>query len=717
MRRTYHESAFWNDEVPIANRSLSSLVGLCVLVLSCLALPQPARSAPIVAAYYGSTPGTTKLASLVSSGAAFHLTHLIYAFAGSDASNPCISAPSISASDLQSLKTLKSAGVKILISVGGENSGSEFEQAISANPNFASACVSTLMSDAPNGGFAFDGIDIDWETPGNTADERNFNTLLGGFRTSLSKYQKAKGIKEHLLLTAAITPEYTATGWMYIDFSGQSYPPGAVSSVDFFNIEFYGYAYQGDGITESDAPLYEINADLYGNQNVYGAAKGMISNGKVPPAQIVVGIPFYGVYYTGVTNGKTLQQPGSLYTSGGVVDDYAYYDLSSELGVAYNDSDGKTGCTTSPLPLTCDGIGGAAWIWNQSAKTLWAFDNPETVGTKGRYALAQGLGGLMTWNLMYDTSSGTMLTAMANALRSAAENFPPDFNGNGRSDILLYNKSSREAAIWLMNGGTVSSDVNVAPVAAAYSIVGTGDFNGDGKSDMLLYDSTTREAAIWFMNGGTISSRVTLASVAAGYSIVGTGDFNGDGKSDILLYDSTTREVAIWLMNGGTISSHVNLASVAAGYSVVGTGDFNGDGKSDILLYDSTTREAAIWFMNGGTISSRVTLASVIAGYSIVGTGDFNGDGKSDILLYDAADGEVAIWFMNGGAISSKVQVGAAASPWSIVATSDFNGDGKSDILLYDKANSAVAIWFMNGGTISSDVHVGAVASPWSIVK
>ena len=38
-----------------------------------------------------------------------------------------------------------------------------------------------------------------------------------------------------------------------------------------------------------------------------------------------------------------------------------------------------------------------------------------------------------------------------------------------------------------------------------WSIVSTGDYNGDGKSDILLEDSDGN-LAVWYMNGGQIAS-------------------------------------------------------------------------------------------------------------------------------------------------------------------------------------------------------------------
>ncbi len=267
-----------------------------------------------------------------------------------------------------------------------------------------------------------------------------------------------------------------------------------------------------------------------------------------------------------------------------------------------------------------------------------------------------------------------------------------DFNADGKSDI-LWRDTAGDVALWLMNGGTVSSSTIVSKVPTSWSIVGQRDFNGDGKSDLLWHDSSGN-VAIWLMNGATVSSSTFIANVPTAWSIAGTGDFNGDGKADILWRDNTGN-VAIWLMNGTTVTSSVFIANVPTSWTIAGTGDFNGDGKADILWRDNTGN-VAVWLMNGTTVTSSVFVSNVPTSWSIVGTGDFNGDGKSDILWRDNT-GNTAIWLMNGATVTSSKFIANVPITWSVAETGDFNGDGKSDILWHDNTGN-VAIWLMNGG-------------------
>jgi nucleoside phosphorylase len=194
-----------------------------------------------------------------------------------------------------------------------------------------------------------------------------------------------------------------------------------------------------------------------------------------------------------------------------------------------------------------------------------------------------------------------------------------DFNGDGSGDILWRNTSTGDVAIWLMNGTAVSqaTDFINVPVASGWTIAGTGDFNGDGKTDILWRNISTGDVAIWLMNGTTIVQAYDFDNIpiAANWTIVGTGDFNGDGYSDIL-WRNANGDVAIWLMNGFTVSQGSDFTNVpvASGWTIAETGDFNGDGKSDILWRNTSTGDLALWLMNGAAISQATDFSNVPVG-------------------------------------------------------------------------------------------------------
>jgi hypothetical protein len=294
-----------------------------------------------------------------------------------------------------------------------------------------------------------------------------------------------------------------------------------------------------------------------------------------------------------------------------------------------------------------------------------------------------------------------------------------DFDGDGKSDI-LWRRIDGIVGIWLMDGGTRVGDVRPGGLGHDWTIVGTGDFNGDGNSD-ILWRHDDGSVRIWLLDGGTRLGDPDPGGVGHDWTIVGTGDFNGDGKSDIL-WRHDDGSVRIWLLDGGTRLGDRDPGGLGHDWTIVGTGDFNGDGKSDILWrHDNGT--VVIWFLNGGTRLGDVSPGAESHHWAILGTEDFNGDGKSDIL-WRHIDGTVAIWFLDGGTRLGDVHGGPVNDSWAILGTAarsgrpaegDFNGDKKSDIL-WRHTNGTVAIWFMNGGTKVDGAFPGAESNDWAIV-
>src|SRR5206468_3663055 len=124
--------------------------------------------------------------------------------------------------------------------------------------------------------------------------------------------------------------------------------------------------------------------------------------------------------------------------------------------------------------------------------------------------------------------------------------------------------------------------------ASGWHFQDLGDFNGDGKSDILLMNSVTNGIYVCEMDGTQLATNALSFNVAAaaGWHFQDLGDFNGDGKSDILLLNDVTHGLYVCEMDGTQLAANglaFNIAA-AAGWHFQDLADFNGDGKSDILL-------------------------------------------------------------------------------------------------------------------------------------
>jgi hypothetical protein len=390
---------------------------------------------------------------------------------------------------------------------------------------------------------------------------------------------------------------------------------------------------------------------------------------------------------------------------------------------------GRTNVASAPLAITLKNTGnGALPITSITLST----PSPNPFSQTNTCGSSVAVGSSCTINVVFDPilagettatlsinagAAGTQTLTLSGTGVQTSTVFPPDFNGDGTSDVLWLNSSAGDMGIWIMHGGAVSAWKDLGTPPAGWTIAGTGDFNGDGTSDILWHNTTTGDVGVWIMQGGAFSAWKDLGVPGAGWTIAGTGDFNGDGTSDILWHNTTTGDVGVWIMQGGAFSAWKDLGVPGAGWTIAGTGDFNGDGTTDILWHNTTTGDVGVWIMQGGAFSAWKDLGTPAAGSNIAGTGDFNGDGTTDILWHNTTTGDVGIWLMKGGAIASWIDLGVPGAGWTIAGTGDFSNTGTSDILWRKTATGEVGIWFMKGGAIASWLDLGVVPTAWSVVQ
>ena len=246
---------------------------------------------------------------------------------------------------------------------------------------------------------------------------------------------------------------------------------------------------------------------------------------------------------------------------------------------------------------------------------------------------------------------------------------------------------------------------------------GVPDFNADGNADIVWENTTTGDRGVWLMNGTSYSSWVDLGVISTALRITATGDFNGDGKVDILWENTVTGKRVIWLMNGTAFISSVNLGIMSTDWRIAAAADFNGDGNVDIVWENTVTGDRGFWLMNGTAYVSWVDLGIIPTNWRIAAVADFNGDGQADIVWENTSTGDRGFWLMNATAYASWVDIGVVPTAWRIAAAGDFNGDGMPDILWENTTTGDRGLWLMNDTTYSSWVDIGIVATTWRIAN
>ncbi len=246
---------------------------------------------------------------------------------------------------------------------------------------------------------AFDGIDIDWEHPGNNGaangvqlgspqDGQHYADLMADLRKALDALTAETG--RPYLLTTAVNPMASIVG--KINFKDASKPLDLVFMMTY---DFYGMwsPVAGHHTTlRASSPQADDSLER---------AVANLEKAGVPRAKLVAGVAMYGRGFTGVSEtragtAKTGAYPGGEGAQG-------YREMAGRILDAKGN--GRAGYRSVWDPVT------QSWSLFNPAQQLWmGYDDPRAVLAKGRFVRDQGLAGVFAWELSQD--NGDLLNAM-----------------------------------------------------------------------------------------------------------------------------------------------------------------------------------------------------------------------------------------------------------------------------------------------------------------
>ncbi len=264
---------------------------------------------------------------------------------------------------------------------------------------------------------------------------------------------------------------------------------------------------------------------------------------------------------------------------------------------------------------------------------------------------------------------------------------PGDFNGDGKTDLLLYRAGPGADAIWTSQGGGHFASTPVS-INGAYSQIIPGDFDHDGKTDLIFYNRGTAPDYLWtnIGTGHPVSHPLTIN----GSYIVIPGDFNGDGYTDLLFYAPGPAQDYLWTFhNGGYTSTPVTIN----GYYEITPADLNGDHRTDLLFYAPGTAPDYIWIAQAGGGFSSFGYP-INNSYTEIVPGDFNGDGHDDLFLWGRGWAPDAL--LRGTGTAPYLAAGSQTvinEPYDMIVPGDFNGDGKTDLFLIQFGSGTDVLW------------------------
>lgn len=324
---------------------LSFAATLCIM--NCMA--QPAPKGRVVASYV--TSWTQVMPD------PFLLTHVNYAFGHVNSTFNGVRIDNEQRlKDIVALKK-KNPDLKVVLSIGGWGSGN-FSEMVSdkgLRRSFARDCARKVKE------IGLDGIDIDWEYPGNGAgagiswslrDKANYNLLMKDLR-------KALGKDKLLTLASCCDPKY-------IDFRE------VMKYVDFVNLMTYDMG----GRNQFHCALHA--SENTGDWTTEASVKAHIKAG-VPAERIVMGVPFYGKGSVRLPRGGDFK---GIYP----------------VAAPYTEKWDEKAC--------------APYLVDESGKFVFGFENERSLNIKCDYIKANGLCGIMNWDYAGDDDKLTLTRIM-----------------------------------------------------------------------------------------------------------------------------------------------------------------------------------------------------------------------------------------------------------------------------------------------------------------
>ncbi|EDW62152.2 chitinase-3-like protein 1 [Drosophila virilis] len=326
----------------------------------------------------------------------FLCTHLVYAFLGIKESGELrIIDPYLDLEDNSGLGNikkfnalkLKNPTLQTLVAVGGWNEGSKRFSIVANDPERRSRFIEQIVQFMQRHGF--DGLDLDWEYPGQrhklaNNDRDNYVSLLKELKAGFDPFG-------YTLSAAVGSAQFSAE--ISYDI------PAIVEYLDFINVMAYDLHGSWDATVGINAPLFGgANATKQRDKqlNVDAVVKYWIGAGA-PPEKLLLGVPFYGRTFTLAASDQHM--PGVAHIGRGIAGPF-----SREPGVmGYNE--------------LCRIFQQEQWTleWEAVQQVPYAFKDRQWVGyenerslmLKAEYALEHKLGGIMIWSLESDDFRGS----------------------------------------------------------------------------------------------------------------------------------------------------------------------------------------------------------------------------------------------------------------------------------------------------------------------
>lgn len=229
--------------------------------------------------------------------------------------------------------------------------------------------------------FQTDGIDLDWEYPAiegypghkyQPADKTNFTALIQSLRDTLGPHQEisfAAGASDRFL--------EQSVEWEKV-----------VSLVDRINLMTYDLVGGYSKVTGHHTALYSTADQGISADHTIRYLKSI----GIPMNKLVLGAAFYARTWENVENVNN-----GLYQAGKFKSFVPYVKLTAMITGSKN------------WRVYYDSVAHASYAYNKKEKLFATFDDPASIREKTKYTIANGLNGIMFWELTLDKTKNGLL--------------------------------------------------------------------------------------------------------------------------------------------------------------------------------------------------------------------------------------------------------------------------------------------------------------------
>ncbi|TFK20366.1 endochitinase [Coprinopsis marcescibilis] len=359
-------------------------------------------------------------------------THLTYAFAETSPDVNKLSFESWTSPEVlpQFVAEAHKHGVKALISVGGWTGSRFFSTAVGSAAN-RTTFVKTVLKFVQQ--YQLDGVDFDWEYPGNqgigcntisSQDSANFLLFLQELR------RDPVGGKLIVTAAAATVPFYGSNGRPSSDVSGFA---KLLDYVAIMNYDIWG---PWSPTVGPNSPLDDACAPSSSRSGSAESAVRQWTAAGIPVHQLVLGVSAYGHSFR--------VRRSNAFASGSttVLASYPAFDgRDRPTGDSWDDAGGgadvcgspmlpggnfnfwglvehgflnKDGSAASGIAYRYDSCSQTPYVYNRTSEIMVAYDNEQSFSAKGNFIKNKGLRGFATWE-----AGGDYNDILLNSIRKA----------------------------------------------------------------------------------------------------------------------------------------------------------------------------------------------------------------------------------------------------------------------------------------------------------